>query len=163
MTINTAPWNRIVSQVQIDASVDEVWAYVRDIATHVEWMADAESITFTTPETHGVGAAFDCVTKIGPITLIDKMRVDSWDDGWAIGVSHHGLVTGVGEFKLAHDGSGTTTFTWTEALKFPWWLAGQLGFVVGGRWVLQAVWRRNLGRLRDHFDSVTNGRDETAS
>ena len=152
MTIITSSWNRIVSRVVINAPADTVWEYVRDIATHVEWMADAESITFTSPTTHGVGTTFDCVTKVGPIKLIDKMQVDSWDAGWAMGVSHHGLVRGVGEFTLANNGDGTTTFTWVEALRFPWWLAGQLGFLVGGRWVLQAVWRGNLRRLRDHFE-----------
>ena len=35
----------------IDAPPAEVWAGVEDIATHVEWMADAESITFTSEQT----------------------------------------------------------------------------------------------------------------
>ncbi len=140
--------NEIVCRVIIHAPPETVWAVVRDISSHVSWMADAESITFTSALTEGVGTEFDCVTKIGPISLVDKMRVDSWDEGWSMGVSHVGVVTGVGEFRLRHAGDGATEFTWREQLTFPWWLAGQAGFLVAGRWVLTAIWRGNLRRLK---------------
>ena len=35
------------------------WEDVRDLASHVTWMADAESIRFTSERTSGVGTTFD--------------------------------------------------------------------------------------------------------
>ena len=56
-------------EIQIPASPEAVWADVRDIGSHVEWMHDAEAITFTSPIEAGVGTTFDCATRIGPIRL----------------------------------------------------------------------------------------------
>ena len=126
-----------------------VWADVRDITRHVQWMADAESITITSASTEGIGTTFDCLTKVGPFTTVDKMEIVSWDEGWAMGVRHVGLVTGTGEFRLTHNGDGTTLFTWSERLAFPWWMGGPIGGFLGGRLVLSWIWRRNLDRLRE--------------
>ena len=51
----------------IAASPDVVWHAVERIETHTEWMTDAESITFRTPAHEGVGAEFDCLTRVGPL------------------------------------------------------------------------------------------------
>ena len=42
---------------------------------------------------------------------------------------------------------GRTRFTWRERLRFPWWLGGELGGVIGGE-VLRLVWKGNLRRLQ---------------
>ncbi len=134
----------------IEAPIDAVWEYVRRIDCHTEWMADAESISFHGEQTEGVGTAFDCRTKIGPLRLNDAMVVTEWADREAIGVRHAGLVTGEGRFALAPAGTGRTEFCWTEELQFPWWMGGRLGDVFGAR-ILEWVWRRNLRALRAQF------------
>ena len=53
----------------IPAPPDVVWADVSDITTHTEWMHDAEAIEFLTEDREGVGATFDCRTRIGRSTL----------------------------------------------------------------------------------------------
>lgn len=139
----------------IPAPVTEVWADVRDLESHVEWMADAEAIRFTSTARSGVGTTFDCDTKIGPLSLVDRMEVTEWEDERVIGVRHVGLVTGVGRFTLAADQRrlGATRFTWEEELTFPWWMGGPVGGVAGGV-VLRLVWRRNLRRLRARFGAA---------
>ena len=134
----------------IDATPAEVWADVENISSHVEWMHDAEAITFTTEATSGTGAAFDCATKIGPIRLMDKMEVTEWTPGEAMGIRHVGFVAGVGRFTLTPLGDDGCHFAWDEALQFPWWMGGPLGGIVGGR-ILKAVWRRNLRLLAARF------------
>jgi hypothetical protein len=75
------------------------------------------------------------------------MTVTEWEPGTAMGVEHTGVVTGTGRFTLRANGRGGTTFSWDEELRFPWWLGGPVGELVGGR-VLATIWRRNLRGLK---------------
>lgn len=138
---------RIQVQTTIDATPDRVWASLEDVATHVQWMADAEAIRFTTDQTSGVGCVFECDTKVGPLRLTDVMEITEWVDGSIMGVRHTGLVTGTGQFELFADGDQRTTFTWDEKLVFPWWMGGPVGGVVGGV-ILKQLWKGNLKRLK---------------
>ena len=101
------------------APIDVTWSALADIASHVEWMADAESITFTTDQRRGEGTVFECRTKVGPLRTLDKMTVTEWVDGVRMAVSHNGIVQGVGVFELASPTPTTTQFSWTEDLRFP--------------------------------------------
>lgn len=141
---------RIRVSTTIEAPIDTVWECVRRIDSHSEWMADAESISFQGSQTEGVGTAFECLTKVGPLRLNDAMVVTEWAEQEAIGVRHTGLVTGEGRFTLAPAGTDRTEFCWIEELQFPWWMGGLLGDIVGGR-ILEWVWRRNLKTLRAQF------------
>jgi len=133
--------------ITIAATPAEVWRVVEPIERHVEWMADAVSITFTGASRRGVGTEFDCLTRIGPLRTTDRMTVTEWAPGRAMGIEHRGAVTGRGRFTLRRRPRGRTRFTWTERLAFPWWMGGPAG-AIAARPVLRAVWRRNLRRLK---------------
>ena len=134
--------------VEIDAPPADVWSVVEPIERHVDWMADAVAIRFTGESTRGVGTAFECDTKVGPITLTDEMTVTEWEPERSMGVRHTGIVTGTGVFELEPIDLGRRTrFTWTEDLTFPWFLGGRLGEIVGGQAVMKQIWKRNLRRL----------------
>lgn len=141
---------KIQVSCELNATPTVVWEDVRNIGTHVEWMHDAEAIDFTTATTEGVGTTFDCATKVGPLRLTDKMEITAWEPASVMGVRHVGLVTGEGQFTLAALGDDRTRFEWAEELRFPWWMGGPIGGVVGGR-ILQAIWRRNLRLLAARF------------
>ena len=141
---------RIRVATEIPAPPGVVWADIRQIERHVEWMQDAVAITFTTPQHEGEGTAFDCATRVGPIRLTDRMIVTEWSGEHALGIRHVGLVTGSGRFTLVPVGSGSTQFSWEEELVFPWWMGGGFGALIGGV-VLGRLWRRNLRNLRDRF------------
>jgi hypothetical protein len=134
----------------IAATPEAVWRHVERIETHTEWMLDAEAITFRSERHEGVGAAFDCVTRVGPLHTTDHFVVTRWEPGRAMGIEHRGAVTGVGEFRLwpltAGAGAGTA-FCWEETLTFPWWLGVAAGERLG-RPVLQRIWEGNLRRLK---------------
>ena len=130
----------------IDAPPAVVWAHVRDIESHVQWMADAERIELTSPTT------FDCLTVVGPFRLRDRMEIVEWSEGEAIGIRHVGLVRGEGRFTLQEAGPGRTWFTWDERLRFPWWMGGPVGGV-GGRFVMRRIWKKNLRTLKDLVES----------
>ena len=131
----------------IGAPVARVWSTVEDIATHTRWMADAEAIEFVGPRRRGVGTEFDCRTRVGPFTTVDRMRVTEWEPGAAMGIEHRGVVTGTGRFTLRDAGAGITEFCWTEDLVFPATMGGGIG-ERAGRPVLERIWRANLRRLR---------------
>ena len=147
----------IVIATTIAAPPAVVWADVRDIQSHTGWMADAESIHFTSAASEGVGTTFDCKTKIGPIRLTDRMEVTEWVEGSRMGIRHVGLVTGTGRFTLARTDLGGTRFVWEEDLSFPWWMGGSFGGLVGAQ-VLRLVWRRNLQRLKDRIEGASTAK-----
>ena len=143
---------RIRVSTTLPAPPAAVWASVSDLASHVEWMADAESIRFATRRRSGVGTTMEVETKVGPLRLTDVIEVTEWRPRRAIGVRHTGLVGGTGRFTLRRRWlrPGSTRFTWEERLVFPAWLGGPLGAAVAAP-VLRWVWRGNLRRLRDDF------------
>jgi len=139
---------RITVSVEIDAPVERVWEVVEPIERHVDWMHDAVAIRFVGEQHRGVGTAFLCDTKVGPFRLVDKMEITEWAPNEAIGVRHTGIVTGSGRFTLTPiDLDRRTRFTWSEDLRFPWFLGGPVAGVLGGKVVMRAIWRRNLRSL----------------
>ncbi|BAN01399.1 SRPBCC family protein [Ilumatobacter coccineus] len=155
----------VTVSIDIDATPGRVWEVIEPIERHVDWMADAVAIRFETEQTRGVGTAFLCDTKIGPIRLTDAMEITEWTpavdagdgavarDG-AMGVKHTGIVTGSGVLHVERLAGGQRTrFTWKEDLDFPWFFGGRLGEIVGGKLVLGPIWRRNLKKLKQLVES----------
>ena len=141
--------SRITVSIELAASPARVWEIVEPVERHVDWMADAVAIRYTNSQTRGVGTAFDCDTKVGPIKLTDHMEITEWVPEKSMGVKHVGIVTGTGVFTIEPLGNGQySKFTWSEELTFPWWLGGPIGEVVGGNIVMKAIWRRNLKKLQ---------------
>jgi uncharacterized protein YndB with AHSA1/START domain len=132
--------------ITIDAPVSRVWQAVERIENHVQWMADAVSISFDGTQRRGVGTSFECLTKIGPFRTTDRMVVTEWEPEHAMGIEHRGLFTGRGRFVLLDADAGRTLFTWTEHIRFPWWLGGRAGELAAAP-LLRRVWMGNLRRL----------------
>jgi uncharacterized protein YndB with AHSA1/START domain len=136
----------------IAAPPERVWAAVEHIERHTDWMHDAESITFRSAQHAGVGAEFDCRTRVGPLRTTDRFVVTAWEPGVAMGIAHRGAVTGDGELRLHPRGDGATELCWRERLRFPWWLGGVAGELVA-KPVLRRLWRGNLARLQRQIDA----------
>jgi hypothetical protein len=142
----------ICVSTQIAATKKQVWEVVKDISDHVNWMKDAEQIDFLSEKRSGVGTIFDCVTKVGPFRLKDKMEITEWVDEESMGVRHEGLVTGSGRFSLTETSNDQTVFTWEETLYFPFWMGGPLRNPVGTR-ILAWIWQKNLKLLKHQVES----------
>ena len=142
---------RVTQSVDIAAPVEAVWREAADLASHVEWMADAESIEFQTDQRTDVGTTMQVKTVVGPFRLMDVMEVTEWEEGRLIAVRHTGLVTGEGVFTLTPISSGTR-FAWSEELTFPWYLGGGVTAFFA-RPVLGWIWRRNLRGLKQRIES----------
>jgi uncharacterized protein YndB with AHSA1/START domain len=134
----------------IAAPPERVWEEIADISSHVRWMEDAVAIRFTSPAHDGVGATFDCDTRIGPLRLTDRMEVTAWDPPRVMGIRHVGLVGGSGRFLLEPVPTGTR-FVWDEHLVFPLWMGGGAGGRLAAP-VLARVWRGNLANLKTRVE-----------
>jgi hypothetical protein len=157
---------RIRVHTTIAAPRRAVWARLADIADHVQWMADATAIRFTSERRSGVGTTFECDTRVGPLRTTDIMEVTEWREGRSLGVRHSGLVSGVGRFVLRgrrrrsssrrdHRRRDRTRLTWEERLRFPWWLGGPVTGLVAAP-VLRLIWRGNLRRLASLVENRTH-------
>lgn len=136
----------------IAAPPDDVWRAVEHIESHTGWMADAERITFRSERHQGVGAEFDCLTRVGPLRTTDRFAITRWDPPVAMGIEHRGAVTGIGEFRLRPLAGGDhTDFCWDETLAFPWWLGSLAGEWIG-RPVLTRIWEGNLRDLKARIE-----------
>jgi hypothetical protein len=152
MTANPNKMGRaVVVDTIVERSTADVWSDVRNIASHVAWMQDAEAIRFLSEQTEGVGTRFECDTKVGPFALTDVMEITAWVDGARMGVRHVGLVVGTGDFTLEQIGPDRTKFRWAEDLSFPWWMGGAVGAFVA-RPVLRQIWKANLRRLKQRLE-----------
>lgn len=143
---------RIEVETVVQARPEAVWAALADIGSHVEWMADAERIDFTSGQRSGLGTTFDCITRVGPIRLTDRMEIVEWEAERSIGVVHTGVVTGRGRFTMAPVAPDAVRLAWAEELRFPWWLGGPVGAVPGRR-ILARLWRGNLRRLKQRLEA----------
>jgi uncharacterized protein YndB with AHSA1/START domain len=142
--------SEITVSVVIPASRRLVWEEASRLEDHVEWMADARSITFLTAARSGVGTRMAVETRVGPFHTDDVMEIVAWEPGRRIAVEHRGLFIGRGEFLLEDGSPDTTRFTWTEQIEFPARFGGPLG-AAAARPILRWVWRRNLARFRSRI------------
>jgi hypothetical protein len=138
--------------VVIDAPRDVVWDHIEDIGSHVEWMADAVAIRFTSDRHSGVGTTFECDTKIGPFRLVDRMEVTGWRAGTFMAVRHQGLVCGDGRIVVRGARRGRTRVTWRERLNFPWWFGGPVGALVA-KPVLRHIWKGSMRTLKARVEA----------
>ena len=135
----------VVVEIDLPCSVPDVWAELSQLERHAEWMMDAERIDFSTAQRRGVGTEMKVRTRVGPFVTEDIIEVREWTEGKSIGVSHRGLVTGIGVFVLIPTSSGTR-FIWWEDLEFPWHLGGPITAWFATP-VLRWIWRGNLNRF----------------
>lgn len=145
---------RLRVEVTIQAPPAVVWSHLEDIATHVEWMADAVAIEFLGDRERGVGTRFTCRTRVLFLQTADVMEITEWEPPHLMGVRHAGAVSGEGRFELQPQGPAgqSTTMVWVERLRFPWWLGGRLGAIVAHP-VLRRIWQANLVRLAGRVES----------
>jgi carbon monoxide dehydrogenase subunit G len=135
--------------VRFPASPERLWEELADLASHAEWMADADAISFIGDQTTGVGTQMRVPTRIGPLRTNDLMTVTGWEEGRMIEVNHVGAVSGTGRFEVVGV-EGGSQLEWSESLRFPWWLGGPVGAWLA-RPILKWVWRANLKRLGERL------------
>lgn len=93
--------------IDIDRPLIEVWDQISNLEDHATWMGDVESIAFEGERTSGVGTTMKVSTRVGPLRTTDVIVVDEWNAPNSIVVSHRGLISGHGAFRLEANGVNT--------------------------------------------------------
>jgi len=124
----------LVVTVEVAASAPDVWAKLTDWPTHGQWML-LTRVEPTTPETSGVGTGIVGITGAGLIAMRDTMVVSSWQpppaDPARCGVEHTGkLVRGSGAFEVEAVDARHSRVIWSEWVRPPFGLLGELGWFV---------------------------------
>lgn len=132
----------------VQASREEVWAELANLANHASWMKDAVELEFLGAQRSGIGTRMRVPTQVGPFRTTDVLEVTGWVEGESISVDHEGLVSGRGQFTL--DGDAPTVVVWEETLRFPWWIGGPVAAVFAHP-ILRAIWAGNLRRFAAQF------------
>ena len=132
--------------VEIRAPLEFVWARLSDLSSHAEWMSDAASISFVTEQRRGEGVRMRVPTRVGLFRITDLMEIDEWIERNRIGIRHVGPIGGRGRFEVS-DHPPRCRLTWTEHLRFPWYLGGVL-VEWASRPILRRVFRANLVRFQ---------------
>ncbi len=145
----------ITVTVEIQAPLDFVWARLSDLPSHSEWMRDAAAISFLTEQRRGEGVRMQVPTRVRVFRTTDLMEIDEWTEGRRMGVRHLGRIGGWGRFDLS-DHPPRCRLTWTEHLRFPWYLGGV--FVQwSSRPVLRRIFRANLARFQKRVEDDWEG------
>ncbi|MBU3716613.1 MAG: SRPBCC family protein [Candidatus Nanopelagicaceae bacterium] len=108
------------AKVIIDAPLNEVWRALVQWENQGDWMALTRvSASDQGADDSGIGTTIEAFTGIGPIGVLDKMKVTSWEPPNFCRVDHYGrLIKGIGEFRLVDLGN-KTRFDWYEEIKAP--------------------------------------------
>jgi carbon monoxide dehydrogenase subunit G len=131
----------VTARVLVTAEPDQVWRVAMDWSRQREWML-ATRVSGGT----GTGAEVVARTGIGPVGFADTMVITEWDPPRRCVVRHTGrIVRGLGTFEVARSGR-QSEFRWTEQLRLPWPLAGELG-----RWTVAPVARWGLNASLRRF------------
>lgn len=146
----------VVVAAEVAAPADQVWARLVDWATHGEWMLLTQ-VQRTTDDGDGVGAGIVGITKLGPLAMRDTMTVVQWQpspaDPARCVVAHTGpVVRGSGAFEVESIGADRSRVIWTEWVKLPLGLLGELAWV-GVRPVVALFLKASLRRLAKRVES----------
>ncbi len=118
----------LVLRVDVDASVEEVFAGATDWIGQGEWMLGT-TVWPTRYRGQGVGGGIAARTGIGPFGFLDTMDITRWDPPRACHVVHTGtLVRGTGTFEVEPRPGGGATFIWGEQLDLPLGALGRAGW-----------------------------------
>lgn len=140
---------RILEHATLDASPDAVWSALTDWERQASWMPDVAWLRVIGPGRE-LGARIEVRTRVLGIPLAtDVVEVTVWEPPRRLAVRHTGVVAGWGEWLLAGTPEGGTAFSWTEEIRMPPPVLGDLALWLYGpvqRWMLRRS-VRNFGRL----------------
>lgn len=97
----------VENSVEIEAPVAEVFAYVDDHTLTKDWMYGLHKIEPVSDQTHGVGATYDGVMKLG-VPLTSRIQCTGWERDRLIEISSISGIKNTQRWTFTDLGSGRT-------------------------------------------------------
>jgi polyketide cyclase/dehydrase/lipid transport protein len=119
-----------VFSVDVAAPAGTTWLALTDWSRQHEWLLGTQ-VHVLDGDGRSVGSRLAAFTGLGGIGFTDTMEITTWEPPVRCTVRHLGrLVRGTGAFHVHAKGPQTSTFVWSESLRLPFGLLGQLGWPV---------------------------------
>jgi len=140
---------RFQERAVLPATPERAWTVLVDWERQSAWMPDVVWVRLAGPE-RGLGARLWVRTKVFGIPAVtDLVRVTAWQPPRIVAVEHEGPVRGLGEWRLEALAGGRTGFTWTEEIRLPVPVLGEIALWLYSPWQRRMLRRsiRNLSLL----------------
>jgi uncharacterized membrane protein len=135
----------IRSLAVIDAPIERVWAELVDIEAQPRWMHDMKAVRMADDGPLRVGSKGEATVRMYGVSVTDPVTITVLEPRASFALSHEGLVSGDGIFRLEPGADGTTTIVrWDERLVLP--VLPHLGAVLAAP-VFRGVFQRDLERF----------------
>ena len=119
------------TSVDINASIEEVFAAFTDWAAQGEWMVGT-TVEVTKGDGRSVGSELSAFTGVHlgfKIGFLDTMTITDWQEPYRVDVLHTGrVVKGTGVMEVVALAGGQSRFLWSEDLDLPLGALGRLGW-----------------------------------
>ncbi len=138
-------------RVSVDGALpvgrETAWAYLVRWERQAAWMADADEVRVIGPQRQGVGVRIAVRTRVLDVpTFTEILEVVRWEPPRLLQIAHTRFVDGVGEWRLDAIDDGRTRFTWTESLRLPVPVLGEVALRVYAL-VMRRLMRRAIDGL----------------
>lgn len=138
---------KVSSEVVLPVPVERAWEALMRWEDQAEWMRDADSVRVVSPQREGVGTTIAVKTRVLGVPLFtETLEVTLWEPHRRLVMAHRSFVRGVGTWRF-QPVEGGTWFTWTEDLRLPVPLLGELALRVY-RPFMRYLMRGALANLR---------------
>jgi hypothetical protein len=138
---------RIREQARIGVSAEAAWRALIRWEDQARWMKDADSVRVESSNREGVGVLLAVKTRVLGIPLfVERLEVAEWEPPVRMVVRRGSFVRGTGEWLLDPAGPAECVFQWTEDLRLPIPVVGELALRCY-RPFMRRLMRGSLGRF----------------
>ncbi len=145
---------RVSAETVLPVSPEEAWRRLLAWEDQAAWMKDADSVRVMTSHRQGVGVVVAVRTRVLDVPVFtERLEVTLWEPPRRLVMAHRSVIRGVGEWALDRVDGGTR-LTWTERLRLPVPLIGELA-LLAYRPIMRRLMRRSLANLRSLAEGET--------
>jgi hypothetical protein len=127
------------------------WEHLVRWERQAAWMADADEVRVLGTARAGVGVRIAVRTRVLNVpAFTEVLEVVRWEPPRLLQIAHTGFVRGAGEWRLDALAADETRFTWTEELRLPVPVLGELALHVYAH-IMRRLMARSIAGLAEEF------------
>jgi Polyketide cyclase / dehydrase and lipid transport len=135
----------------LPVGIETAWAHLVRWERQAAWMADADEVRVVGAQREGVGVRIAVRTRVLNVpAFTDVLEVVRWEPPRLVQIAHLRFVRGAGEWRLDPIDADHTRFAWTEDVRLPIPVLGELALRVYAV-VMRRLMRRAIDGLTREF------------